>query len=793
MTANRLHLAITAGIAAIILLIPCGSPEAQAPKAPEGLEIAVEAGAGGVIHVGRVNPFTILLKNGRDTDFHGAVEITNEGVSYRRTVDIAAGEASRVRLFVDLDKPQRDVSLFIKDARERTIYQAGIEIRNPAAPEDALVLVADSGSGLLSFMDGTPVLTAKKPVSEAEKSVLQQGKFMSAYTTLDNLLDAGPQYLAPVDALVLRDGDFSRISSENLAELQGFVAAGGALVVSGGANSPRVAQSKLAEILPFPQPSAEPVGDLSGLAAFGEAGITGRPLVLAGAGGSGVKKDAVAEASAGEIPLVAYRKYGLGRVVQFGFDAGDPSLRGWNGWERAWSKLLQPVLASPGANAVMLSAPAMAEMVKNLPQTDPIPIQTASLFILVYIVLVGPVNYALLARKKRRTLLWVSIPAVVVAFTVFGVLLGYFSRGTDNILRQIEEVHVFENVPVALVRSYTLDFPSASGEDSLAFSNASAVIRTVDPPPNNQRYGYYSYGQSSLTEISPRKISYAPVPSVTRRSNKWTPYLTWWDGIAEAKFGSLEIGGGGKSLEYSFPEIPSRLWLGKDIKIMRLEVAGATGSAPINPGFYSASPSPPAGRRSLDYEIDAAVHSITRPLMTGKLQPDTLTAYAYFKLGKAEIETSRKYRQEAGRLVAYHFGKLPDSREFSAKNITVTGFKSKSGTPGRSRSLGYGGLYEEQPIVLLNEGDEIEFEIVVSNPESKIYGLTVYASQQDRWSSDGPPDFEYIVETSSGTHAQGKATEKQSVEVSHEVFADGKVWLKITAVSKLALNSITFS
>ncbi len=42
-------------------------------------------------------------------------------------------------------------------------------------------------------------------------------------------------------------------------------------------------------------------------------------------------------------------------------------------------------------------------------------------------------------------------------------------------------------------------------------------------------------------------------------------------------------------------------------------------------------------------------------------------------------------------------------------------------------------------------------------------------------------------------YAQGKATEKQSVEVSHEVFADGKVWLKITAVSKLALNSITFS
>lgn len=759
---------------------------AQAPKLPDGIELGVEAGAGGVIHMGRVNPFTVLLANKRETEFHGAVEISSEGVSYRRDVSIAPGDASRVRLYVDLDQPKRDVGLFLKDARERTIYQAAIEIKTPAAPEDAFILVADSGSGLLSFLDGTPVLTARRPVLDTSQLYLQQGKLKTAYTTLANLIEAGPQYLASVDALVIRSGDFSRISSENLAALQGFVAAGGALVTTTGVDSSKLAQSKLSSLVPAPQPSVEPVSDFSGLETFGEARLAGSPVVLAGSGGK-VSADAEVLVSNGERALIAVREYGLGRVVQINFDVGDPSLRAWAGWERAWSKLLQPAFAQPGVNKVMLPASKIADIIKDIPQSDPVPLRTATLFIFIYIVLVGPVNYALLARKKKRTLLWLSIPIVIVAFTMFGVMLGYMSRGTDNIMRQLEEIHVFEDVPVALVRSYTLDFPAASGEDVFSYANASAVIRAVDPPPHFDSYNYYGYGKQQSKEIAPRRISYSPLPSVVRRSNKWTPYLTWWDGIAGADFGSAGISGDGKSLVYDFAESPGFMWLFKDSAAFRIKPSGANGVSEITAG----SPGAPTGiKRNIAEGIDEAIFTVRQGTSTGKLGSEPNTIFAYFKLDKPEVQTSRKYDFEAGRLLAFHPKKYPNTQDWARTKITVSGFTSKSGNPSMARGWGYG--YEpDYPIVNLNEGDEVEFEINYSPLLAKSYRLKIYTGLQDRWSSSGTPEFEFAVSSGRGVLESGKASGEGGKQIQAADMPGGKLYLKITATGKISVNTIT--
>src|SRR5205085_852445 len=65
----------------------------------------------------------------------------------------------------------------------------------------------------------------------------------------------------------------------------------------------------------------------------------------------------------------------------------------------------------------------------DLPVLDlPEPLGIA-IFLLVYILLIGPVNFIVLRRMRRAELAWITIPALVLIFSVGAYLIGYQSKG----------------------------------------------------------------------------------------------------------------------------------------------------------------------------------------------------------------------------------------------------------------------------------------------------------------------------------------------------------------------------
>ena len=54
-----------------------------------------------------------------------------------------------------------------------------------------------------------------------------------------------------------------------------------------------------------------------------------------------------------------------------------------------------------------------------------------TLFLLVYILVLGPINFIILRRMKRPELAWATVPALVIVFSVGAYLIGYGSRGGD--------------------------------------------------------------------------------------------------------------------------------------------------------------------------------------------------------------------------------------------------------------------------------------------------------------------------------------------------------------------------
>jgi hypothetical protein len=74
-------------------------------------------------------------------------------------------------------------------------------------------------------------------------------------------------------------------------------------------------------------------------------------------------------------------------------------------------------------------------------------------FLLLYIVLIGPINYLLLKRINRREWAWFTIPAMIILFSVLAYRVGFNLRGNAPIINRLAVVRVWEDSDQAQVFS----------------------------------------------------------------------------------------------------------------------------------------------------------------------------------------------------------------------------------------------------------------------------------------------------------------------------------------------------
>jgi hypothetical protein len=75
-------------------------------------------------------------------------------------------------------------------------------------------------------------------------------------------------------------------------------------------------------------------------------------------------------------------------------------------------------------------------------------------FLIVYVILIGPVNYIVLRKLDRRELAWLTIPILIVGFTGCAYVTGFQLRGYSAIVHRLAMVYVPEGASFG--RSYQL-------------------------------------------------------------------------------------------------------------------------------------------------------------------------------------------------------------------------------------------------------------------------------------------------------------------------------------------------
>jgi hypothetical protein len=151
--------------------------------------------------------------------------------------------------------------------------------------------------------------------------------------------------------------------------------------------------------------------------------------------------------------------HGLGSVTLIGFDVKDPVLADWKGRFAFWQKVVKDFAPTVETGAVAEGQPfrqrggsidyAGTDLTSRLYQqleqfdTPTISFGWVVLFIFLYIVIIGPVDYLLLKLFfKRLELTWITFPAVVITVSLLAYFTAYAIKGQDLKINKIDLVDI---------------------------------------------------------------------------------------------------------------------------------------------------------------------------------------------------------------------------------------------------------------------------------------------------------------------------------------------------------------
>jgi hypothetical protein len=483
------------GAAAIGLLL------ASASWGAGDLQVTVQAGFGGHFKDGRWLPVTAVVANsGKSID--GLLQVRTEGVGrvtdFTLPVKMPANSNRAYTLYVlgeGLKSSTLQVELYGRGIRplqaegQIRVHPSGDRIvalvtRQPSAipgvaglqvpqPDAEQSIGAPAAGGPMpswggpsmggSSASGLPLQSAN--VALAVINTAQSG------TGVGVGLPTHPKGYDSVDVVVLHDPAPAQFNEDEIRALEAWVAMGGTLVVSVGADVQGIRGSFIEDLLPVKLIGTTTLSAMPALERrYGAPLPASGPFIVATAT---VDRGQVLAAEAGT-PLIVEAPYGMGRVIYLAFDLKKQPVRDWGaGMEEFWREVItstssvcdltsdeweQMAWAGRGGYygpGMPYSTPStLSSAVAQIPQMDIPSFTVVGLFLLLYVVCLVPINYWVLKSLDRRELSWITTPAIVLVFSVSAYAVGRSVKGGRLLVNHIAVAQTRADARTAALDSY---------------------------------------------------------------------------------------------------------------------------------------------------------------------------------------------------------------------------------------------------------------------------------------------------------------------------------------------------
>ncbi len=166
--------------------------------------------------------------------------------------------------------------------------------------------------------------------------------------------------------------------------------------------------------------------------------------------------------SAADTPLIITAHAGRGRVTSLMFSPERKPFSTWNNIPSFWAKLAEvsPDLYFSGNNNTInmrggWSIDGVFGAMIDSKQVRKLPVEWLLLLLIVYLVVIGPLDQYWLKSIKRPMLTWITFPCYVVLFSLLIYFIGYKLRAGETEWNELHLVDVLDNGDHAELRGRT--------------------------------------------------------------------------------------------------------------------------------------------------------------------------------------------------------------------------------------------------------------------------------------------------------------------------------------------------
>ena len=402
-----------------------------------GVDLKARVGFDGYCNENQWLPIHVEVEN-TGPDLNAEVQVSykkSTGGIAATSMNVELPATSRKEFFLYIYFPQEytqqwNVTLL---ANQKVLKKVNLTVNCLAAENMIFGVLADTPSAYDALNDVKPI----------------NGFIRVAQLETSDLPDRA-QAWAALDALIVSNVDTGTLTPGQKQALESWVAAGGKLLIVGGVNWQSTVAG-LKDLMPVRLTATRHVGSLSQLQEYVKdpAPLDAEAILATGQ----LQAEAQVLVQQDGIPLVVQKSVGFGYVY---FVAADPALQplsDWSGMQGVYDHLLGSKSQRPTwANGTWYDYRAN-QALATIPELGLPSILYICGLLGFYIAVIGPLNYFVLRRLKRREFAWVTIPALVVVFTCLAYGTGFSYRGVTPILNRLAVAQAWDGVDQAQVRA----------------------------------------------------------------------------------------------------------------------------------------------------------------------------------------------------------------------------------------------------------------------------------------------------------------------------------------------------
>ena len=477
---------------------------------------------------------------------------------FKAECNIPTNSRKTYYLYPYVFNPDPSPSIYIQYVEKIPVLTETLDLVMLNDEENLWMEVADEGASFTfmtnsilpngsSFSDISQ-LVAEEPVSysygsygsqpssgDEAKIDYQEINPVTGWLRSGNLPDRAEGYKS-IDGLILNTRRLYELTEDQMVALMEWIAGGGNMIAWLGDDPTRYQGSFLTGAVDGgdwvgPSVITEPVvrTTLTSLTAI--PGLTGNRTVLGNFPVTYAPQDSARTLlKEGDIPVLQHLSFGRGDILLSGLDLAALKNVNPDGLDRYMSFLMGYLMSQDDRPSYIIrnhpdyytfgmrggfSGPdddqqkfvtrSFYNVLQNLDntiQTDNLTalpsLKAITLFLIGYIFIVGPINYFILLKMRRREWLWYTIPLIVTVFILGSYSWALQTKGSKLLLTRVNVIDAYPEHGLALQSSYFGLFSPAARRYDVKLAGEQDLIRELEiPNPSPTMYGMSADDQGS--------------------------------------------------------------------------------------------------------------------------------------------------------------------------------------------------------------------------------------------------------------------------------------------------------